>query len=270
MKIWDSHMHSSFSGDSQTPPEDMIAQARKLGLPGITFTDHLDWDFKEEPGLFDLDIPAYENTIHQLIETYSNEDFKINYGIELGLQTHLSNRHRVLLLENDFDYVIGSLHVIDGVDPYYPAYFENVDPYDAYRKSYEAMLENIIAFDEFDSLGHLDYVFRYGPAKELNIDSYEPFKELVEQILKFIIGHDIALEINTGSYKRGLKEPNPNYQIIKKYKEMGGNLITIGADAHSPEYIGEHFDNIREMLLDTGFKAYQVYKSRTPYDMPLK
>ncbi|MCR5144295.1 MAG: histidinol-phosphatase HisJ family protein [Lachnospiraceae bacterium] len=268
MKIWDSHMHSRFSGDSEADPVEMILKAQRIGLPGITFTDHLDWDFQEEPGLFDLDIPKYNEEIHQLMDKYNSQDFNINYGIELGLQTHLANRHHLLLLENNFDYVIGSLHVIDGMDPYYPAYFEGKDPTSAYNHAYECMLENIVAFNEFDSLGHLDYVFRYGPAKELGIDSYDKYKNIVDEILHYIIAHDIALEINTGAFRKGLKEPNPNIQIIKQYKNMGGKLITIGADAHSPEYVGEKFDEMEKLLTDIGFKSYQVFKSRTPIDIP--
>ena len=65
MRLWDNHMHCAFSGDSNTPPEVMIAAAKEKQLAGITFTDHLDWDYKEDPGLFDLDLATYQQQIRQ-------------------------------------------------------------------------------------------------------------------------------------------------------------------------------------------------------------
>ncbi len=267
-RLWDAHMHTSFSGDCQTPPEDMILKAKELNLPGITFTDHLDWDYKEEPGLFDLDLDAYRNRIQKLQQQYTSENFQILWGIELGLQPHLAPRHRKLLESYPFDFVIGSSHVVHSVDPYYPSYFEDRAWKDSYREYYCSILENIQSFDDFDSYGHLDYVFRYGPEGSAK-DTYTDYADLVDTILKELIRHDKALEINTGAYRCGMTKPNPSQKIIKRYYDLGGRLITIGADAHKTEHVGLNFPMVGQLLYNIGFREYYVYKKRQPAAFPL-
>lgn len=263
MRLWDAHMHSCFSGDCSTPIENMILSAQKKGLRGITFTDHLDWDYRESPGLFDLDLHRYRQTIRHLQEKYNSEDFEILYGIELGLQPQLAERHKKLLESTPFDFVIGSSHVVHGVDPYYPAYFKNRSPKEAYTEYYESILENIRAFDGFDSYGHLDYVFRYGP-QGTSADTYSDYASVIDTILAELIHRDKALEVNTGAYRCGLTQPNPGIQIIKRYRQLGGTLITLGADAHTPGHIGLCFEQARKLLTDLGYKEYCVYRRHVP------
>lgn len=267
--LWDTHIHSSFSGDANIKPKEMMDAAKKTSLAGITFTDHLDIDYQEEPGLFDLDTDAYCSTIQTLSASESTADFSILLGIELGLQPHLRTDYQRLLEKYPFDYVIGSTHVIHGEDPYYPKYFSTRDEKTAFTEYYEMILENINAFDDFDSLGHLDYCFRYGPYARPDMDTYTSYREIVDAILSTIIKKNIALEVNTGAFRCGMTEPNPSVAIIKRYKELGGKLLTIGSDAHKTEHIGLHFEELSELLADCGFKEYQVYKNRVAIPHPL-
>ena len=266
--IWDAHMHTAFSGDCEVPPEIMVKTAKKRGLPGITLTDHLDWDYRESPGLFDLELDTYQRSIRKLQDTYQDDTFSVLYGIELGLQPHLARRHSQLLEAYPFDFVIGSSHVVHGVDPYYPAYFADRSGQEAYLEYYTSILENIRAFDGFDSYGHLDYVFRYGPAGSAE-DTYSDYAEIIEAILSELIRRGKALEVNTGAYRCGLHEPNPSIKILKRYRELGGQLITIGADAHKPEHIALRFDLLPALLKDLGFDSYTVYRQHVPQFRPL-
>ena len=267
--LWDTHLHSDFSGDANIAAAEMIAAARQLPLAGITFTDHLDLDYQEEPGLFDLDTDSYCAKIQELRGAECTRDFSVSLGIELGLQPHLASAYQELLEQYPFDYVIGSTHVIHGEDPYYPKYFSTRDEKSAFTEYYEIILENIQTFDNFDSLGHLDYCFRYGPYARPNMDTYTSYREIVDAILSTIIKKDIALEVNTGAFRCGMTEPNPSVAIIKRYKELGGKLLTIGSDAHKTEHIGLHFTELPDLLLDCGFKEYHVYKNRVaiPYSL---
>ena len=271
MTLWDAHMHTSFSGDAHTPPEEMADTARGKQLPGITFTDHLDWDYRETPGMFDLDIEAYLQRITQLQAEYNTENFHIYLGLELGLQPHLAERHRILLDTCPFDFVIGSSHVVHGRDPYYPSYFEGRPSHEAYLEYYESILENIEAFDGFDSYGHLDYVFRYGPSEDSRNpeDTYRNYSDIVDAILEALIRRDKALEVNSGAYRCGLTQPNPSLSVLKRYYELGGRLITIGADAHKPEHVGLRFDLLPQLLTGIGFREYAVYRKRSPILYPL-
>ena len=267
MKLWDNHMHCHFSGDSKANPVDMVNHAKQCGLAGITFTDHLDLDYLEEPGLFDLDLTSYEEQIHLLSEKEDTASFFVLCGLELGLQPHLAKEHKILLSQYAFDYVIGSTHVVHKRDPYYPAYFEGRSKQKAYREYYEAVYENLLAFHDFDALGHLDYVFRYGPKDTAHAtpDSYTDYAEILDAILQFLIAHDIALEINTGAFRCGMTEPNPCKKILQRYHELGGTLITLGADAHKPDDIALGYEQLPAFLTACGFYEYMVYQKRIPH-----
>lgn len=262
--LWDTHMHSHFSGDSQATPESMIAAAREKGLAGICFTDHLDLDYPNDPKIFSLDVKGYLAGI----KATDTKAFSVYTGIELGLQPHLAARHHKLLQTYNFDFVIGSTHVVHGVDPYYPVYYENRTEDEAYREYLDVTLENIRAFDGFDVYGHIDYVVRYGPNKN-KFYSYEKFADIIDDILRELIARGKGIEINTGGFKYGLNHPNPTEAILKRYRSLGGEIITIGSDAHKPEHVGYDFHRVPEILKEAGFGYYTVFHNRKPEFLPL-
>ena len=273
--LWDSHLHTYFSADCEISPEIMLNRAKKLSLKGITFTDHMDYDYPgEDPHLFELNIKEYLLYMTKLMETESKNpgDTAFLVGMELGLQPHLCDRHKELVSSLPLDYVIGSIHVANGKDPYYSYFYEGRSGKDAYKEYYECALENLSCFTDFDSLGHLDYIVRYAKNHLSSEDSYYDFndyKEIIREIFAVLIKKDIALEVNTGSYRAGLTEPNPNFETLKFYRECGGSLITIGADAHKTEHVGLHFESIGDELNAIGFKEYAVFKKRKPQFLPL-
>ncbi len=260
--LWDTHMHTHFSGDSDAEPEAMIRQAVQLGLPGICFTDHLDYDYPDEPDLFLLDLEKYAPAVKKLQEIYK-ERLPIRFGIELGLQPHLAHRHHELLAQYDFDFVIGSSHVVHGIDPYYPSYYEGRTEAAAYQEYFDSILENIAAFDEFDVYGHLDYVVRYGPNKNADY-SYAKYRNIIDEILRTLIRKGKGIEINTAGFKYGLGHPNPTEDILKRYRELGGEIITVGADGHKPEHIAYDFKKVPEILRSCGFTHYCSFQKRQP------
>ena len=264
----DCHMHTSFSGDCKIEPEIMIETAISKGLCTITLTDHLDIDYPNEPDLFMLDLEKYAKTVHTLKEKYRDE-IELLYGIEIGLQPHLANKHHEIANLYDFDYIIGSSHVVHGQDPYYPEFFEGRSELSAFREYFESVLENITVFDDFDSYGHLDYVVRYSPSKKASYDCYEELPELIDEILRLLVSKNKALEVNTGAFKYNQKSPNPTASIIRRYLELGGKYITCGADAHKPENISDHFDEIENSLRGTNLEYITVFKKRTPMLIPL-
>ena len=265
--LWDTHMHCHFSGDSESSPESMIQEAITRGLPGICFTDHLDYDYKEEPGLFDLDFESYHAKIHELKEQYKNS-ISILFGIEIGLQPHLVADNRKITDTYPFDFVIGSSHVVHGIDPYYPRYYDNRSEQEAYMEYFTSILENIQSGADYDVYGHLDYVVRYGPNKN-NFYSYDSYREIIDEILKQIIAHGKGIEINTAGFKYGLGHPNPTEDILHRYHELGGEIITIGADGHKPEHIAYDFHRVPEILKNAGFTYYTVFQNRTPNFIPI-
>lgn len=260
--LWDTHMHCHFSGDSDTAPEDMIKASIEKGLNGICFTDHLDYDYKEHPGMFDLDVDSYYKEIISLQDKFKSV-LPINFGIEMGLQPHVVEKNNKITKNYPFDFVIGSSHVVHGIDPYYPNYYEGKTEDEAYREYFESILENIATDADYDVYGHLDYVVRYGPNKNIYY-SYEKYADIIDEILRQLIQHGKGIEINTAGFKYGLGHPNPTEAVIRHYKKLGGEIITIGADGHKPEHIAFDFDKVPDILKNSGFKYYTVFKKRKP------
>lgn len=260
--LWDMHMHSQFSGDSNTPQEAMVQAAIERNLGGICFTDHLDIDYPDEPDLFLLDLPNYTSSVIALRDKYATR-FPIRLGIELGLQPHLKDLHNDILSQYPFDFVIGSSHVVHGFDPYYPQFYHGRDEKSCYREYFESILENIQAFDNFDVYGHIDYVVRYGPTRNTNYH-WEEYQDIIDEILRLIIHKGKGIEINTGGFKYGLGHPNPTEGILTRYRELGGEIITVGADAHAPEHVAYDFHKIPDLLTETGFHYFTVFRNRKP------
>lgn len=267
--LWDCHMHSNFSADSKTPMETMILQGIQQGLQGICFTEHYDPYYPKTPDnlIFSVDFPSYIETFFSLKEKYQKQ-IQLCLGVEFGLQPHLAKPFHELISNYPFDFIIGSSHVINGCDPYYPDFFKSREESAGYLEYFESTLENMKHITDFDSYGHLDYIVRYGPNKNRNY-SYAKYADVFDEILKQLIKLQIAMEINTGGFHYGLGEPNPCTDIIRRYRELGGELITIGADAHTPEKIGYAFDKAAQVLTDCGFHYYTVYNERKAHFLPL-
>ena len=265
--FWDQHMHCNFSGDSDALPEDMIKAAIAHGLSGICFTDHLDYDYPEEPNIFLLDFDNYFRELSDLKEKYAGR-ISVNIGIELGLQTQVAGQNLAVAKKYPFDFIIGSSHVVNHMDPYYPEFFAGRDEDAAYMEYFESVLQNIKSGVDFDVYGHIDYVVRYGPNKNA-FYTYEKFKDIINEILSLLISKGKGIEVNTGGFKYGLGHPNPTEDIIKRYRELGGEIITMGADAHAPEYAAYEFDKTAQIIKNCGFKYYTVFKNRKAEFIPL-
>ena len=274
MIIADMHTHSSFSGDSESPMEEQLKEAIRLGLKHYCFTDHEDLyypEIQDDNGnlvnIFSLNVPAYLKSIKELKTTYRD---KINVltGIELGLCKKALPEYEVLLKENNFDFVIASIHLIDGMDPYYPEFWLYHDSKAAVKRYFEIMSEMITDFTDFDTLGHLDYIFRYikdeaGNPGDGNY-SYQEYATLIDPILIRIIELDKSLEVNTAGYKYGLCSPNPQAKVLKRYRKLGGTKITIGSDGHKPEHLAYDFNKCEILLKELGFDGYYIYENRKP------
>lgn len=263
MMIADCHLHSEFSFDSSTPVTAQIEKAISLGMKHMCFTDHMDMDFPKE-GEFFLETDAYVKKILEMKERYKDK-IKICVGVELGLQTHLQQRLNDYIDQYPFDFVIGSMHLLHGEDPYYGAIFKRMGDEEAYREYFLETYKNLLAAPKIHTLGHLDYVVRYGKEKD-KCYSYKKYADEIDAILQLLIEKGIALEVNTAGL-RMLGFTNPHQDIIKRYRELGGEMITIGSDGHLPEYLGYGFERLPEYLKACGFKYYIVFVEKKPQFM---
>lgn len=280
MKLSDNHVHTSFSADSDTPMEAMIREGIKKGLSSICFTDHTDFLFPKERYQmeFEFDVDRYFMTVRQFQEKYP--DFPIYTGIELGLKNDVLAMNQALTKKYPFDFVIGSTHLVDNIDPYYEDYWEAHGEENGIRHYYEVTLENVNNSFDYDVYGHIDYVIRYCPTikkareqQEINESYYthslEKNKKIIQEILSTLIQKKKGIEINTGGYKYGLGHPNPHETILSWYKELGGKIVTIGSDAHETTFLAYDFNKLPGLLKSCGFDHYTVFRRRIPQSISL-
>jgi nicotinate phosphoribosyltransferase len=143
------------------------------------------------------------------------------------------------------------------------AFYKGKTEHEAYTEYFESILDNLHSGADFDVYGHIDYVVRYGPDKN-KYYSYEKYADIIDAILKEIISQGKGIELNTAGFKYGLDHPNPTEDVLKRYHELGGEIITVGADAHKPEHVAYDFDKVSNILKDAGFMYYTVFENRVP------
>lgn len=269
MYLADTHTHTKFSSDSKADPREMLTAARAAGLSALCFTDHMDLDFPGDDTLFVFDTKEYFKELLPLKEQNNTDKSmpELLLGIELGLRPNrpdLRDRMDALLSEHSYDFVLGSTHVVDELDPYYQEYWDL--PGDRLLRYFEDIRTNVAEHSNFDSLGHLDYIIRYLPDSVSLVKDYaaRDYGDLIEETLRVLISRGQALEVNTAGLRKGLSFPHPKKEILLRYKELGGDLITLGSDAHSPSDVGADIKRCAELLKACGFKYFAVYRERKP------
>ena len=258
----DVHMHCSFSNDSEARPEDMIEAAIEKGLSVICFTDHYDkdnFDWGEE-AIFDAE--KYFKEMPLLREKYADR-IDVRIGAELGFQPYLADYYREFTETYPMDFIIGSAHSVEGHDVATKLLFQNREDKEAYRAYFEEMLEDVKKIKSYDVLGHMDYMVRYS---KFGVKSYsrDEYWDLIDEILKQVIADGKGIELNLSGIKYGLGFAHPHPEILKRYRELGGEIITVGSDGHIPEHIGYGFHLAEDILKESGFRFYTEFKSRKP------
>ncbi len=263
----DMHMHTSFSHDCDFSPAEMAEGAIAKGLKVICFTDHFDKDYLGWGAESIFDPESYFQELTKLKEDYRGR-IDIRIGVELGMQPYLGEYFSALTAKYPFDFVIGSVHVVNGTDPAMKKLFQNLTDEEAYRLTFEEMLEDVRKTPDFDVLGHVDYVVRYGRTMD-QAYSYEKYADILDDILRELICRGKGLELNMAGLKYGLPFAHPHPDVLKRYRELGGEIVTVGADGHRPEHIAYEYGRAEHILKDCGFKYYTEFKSRVPEFVPL-
>ncbi len=258
----DVHMHCYFSSDSEARPEEMAEAAIAKGLEIICFTDHydkdnFDWGYED---IFDEE--RYFKEMLLLREKYRGR-IDIRVGAEIGFMPHLGEFYRTFTGKYPLDFVIGSAHSVQGHDAASRKIYKEHTDQEAYRIHFEEILEDIRNIKSYDVLGHMDYMVRYS---NQGVKSYrcEEYMDVIDEILKQLISDGKGIELNTSGLKYGVGFAHPHEKILKRYRELGGEIITVGADGHIPEHIAYDFHLTDELLKEAGFRYYTVFKQRKP------
>lgn len=260
--MFDCHVHSSFSGDSNLNCDDAINTAINLGLKGIAFTDHLDYDYPDYDDVFTIDFDKYSATMDELKIRYFNS-IKVFKGIEVGIQPHVIESTLDVINGYDFDQVIASVHVVDKLDLHNGDFCKRKTQREAYTRYLEEVLQMVNSFENFDIIGHIDLIRRYGCYDDKTLE-YSDYSDLLDAIFKQIIKLGKGIEVNASGFRYNLSSPMPDFSIIKRYKELGGEIICTSSDAHKAEHIAYKFDYLKEMLLKAGFTYTAHFEERKP------
>lgn len=260
----DYHLHSHHSGDSSAPMEEMVQSGIAAGLEAMCFTEHVDFDFrplgKEAENTFELNADAYLYELLSLKKKYEDR-IELFFGLECGMQPHTARDNVRFVKEHEYDFVIASVHLCGGMDPYYPEFWEGKEEEEVLRQYLEETYGNIKVFGNFDCLGHLDYMIRYCKKMDRQYE-YAKYKDIIDKILSYLVDREKALELNTAGIRKGMKEMNPRRDVLRRYHELGGELITVGSDAHRPQDVAADLDKAQEFLQECGFRYYTVYNGR--------
>ncbi len=263
MYIHDSHVHTkySFDGakDGRGEVDTIVSAAIERGIDEISFCDHYDIDDMIEGIYPPLEADSVRADVLAAKEKFDGK-IHINYGVELGQPHVYPNEARAFIEKYNFDFVIGSLHNLRGYPDYYFLKFEHMCPeqieYIMSRTLTE--LDEIIDFGNFSTLAHITYIQRYLSASGMPFD-FHKYADRFERIFKKLISKNIALEVNTSGLRRG-DITMPGREPLALYRECGGELITIGSDAHSADDIGKGIEETADMLRELGFKSQCIVR----------
>ncbi len=266
MEIYDNHNHSQFSFDGwRTSVELSARSAREMGLKGICFTDHCDFATPEmgfeDPLKEVFDVEAQQREIDRV--QMLMPEIKILKGIEVGVNKGCREQLAAHLASNEFDQIIASVHYIDGDDPFKGEYYAGKTWKEAYSYYLELLREEMLWLGgRFDIMGHFDYVVRYGPYPETSI-TYKDFSDWLDPILRYLAENGKAMEINTKTYQDfSGRIPVLDPDVLKRYRELGGEIITLGSDSHNKDMIGTDFSRFTEFIRSLGFRYTAHYENR--------
>ncbi len=260
--MFDCHVHSSFSGDSDMKCEEAINTAINMGLEGLAFTDHLDFDYPDYDDVFLIDFEKYSDFMDQMKENFRGK-IKVLKGVEVGIQPHVIESSLDVVNKYDFDIVIASVHIVDKLDLHNGDFCKSKTQKESYTRYLEEVLKTVDSFSNFDIFGHIDLIRRYGCYDDKTL-KYNDYTDLIDTILTKLINMGKGIEVNTSGFRYKLDSSMPDFEIIKRFRELGGEIISTSSDAHYPEHIAYKFDYVNEILSKSGFNYTTHFEQRKP------
>lgn len=230
--MYDYHMHSTVSFDAKDSGLAMAQAAAARGLKEVCFTDHIDYT-PEMDMVFSTD--RYNAEYDQL----EVPGLLIRRGMEFGLTPDNPEQLKIDLGRRRFDFVLGSIHLIDGVDVYFADYWEEKGYERGLELYLERTLESVRVHEDYDVLGHLTYVSKARGIPDHSLIRYEDHKPIMDEILLELVKHEKGLELNTSGIDR-CGGPLPTLDYFQRFHELGGKIVTVGSDAHDVGRAGQY------------------------------
>jgi len=256
--MFDYHMHTVVSFDGHDRGIDMAKAALGAGLKEICFTDHLDYDPLDKMGVLAFDTDVYNREYDSL----ELPGLKIRRGMEFGMTPQ--NRPQFLkdLRRRDFDFVLGSIHFVDDLDVYFQEYWDGKSVFRAEQRYLESTLECVRIHEDFDVLAHLTYIAKARCHPAPRPVPFEEHREIIEEILKVLVAKGKGLEMNSSGVDR-CGSFLPSADMVRRFRELGGEIVTIGSDAHAAKRVGQYSFDACEILKDI-FGYVCTFEDRKP------
>ena len=275
----DYHVHTEFSDDSDYAMEQVVKDAIAMGLDEICFTDHVDYGIKkdwDEPGemqyrkgapgepaelpLANVHYPTYYETYKEM-QTLYGDKIALAFGLEFGMQAHTIDRYERLFAAYPFDFIILSVHEVEDKEFWNQEFQKGRTQQEYNERYYEELLYLVEHYHNYSVLGHLDLITRYDQA---GVYPFEKVKPILTEILKTVIADGKGIEVNTSSHRYGLKDLTPSRDILRLYRELGGEILTIGSDSHKPQHLGAYIDETKKELKTLGFTKIYTFEKMQP------
>ncbi len=264
----DSHIHSRCSPDGHNTMREMAMASLKKGVKRVCFTDHIDIDGSAAAPSAPDCAEALQSVIKMYRDTVAEpvEGIEVHLGMELGEANHDPEKARKLSAEPELDFVLGSLHQLKNrVDFFYQTYADEKYCTELINNYLDELIE-LADMDCFDVMAHIGYPIRYirraGFKTPFTMESHG---DGLQQLLKRLIENGRGIEINCSGFRnRYLCSSVPTEDILRCYKALGGEIITIGSDAHRCSDAASGLAEGYEILSRLGFRYQTVFEKRKP------
>lgn len=251
------HMHTSYSDDSVFDMEDVVKTAISCGLDEICITDHIDCVAGVDPC---FPYKSYEADFLRCKEKYSDK-INLKLGMEFGMQHTTIPIFENIFARGNFDFILMSCHLIDN-KWLFSQEFQSGKTQEEYNiQYYEEILKLVSNYKNYSVLGHLDVIRRYDKQGKFPFEKIEP---IVEQILKKVISDGKGIELNTSCFRYQIGDLMPSREILRLYKELGGEIITIGTDSHRPEHVDCDLRVGYNELIKLGYTQFCTFDKMQP------
>ena len=258
----DYHLHTSFSMDSDMPMEALCEAALRAGLQEICLTEHTEFGHPDANADRPPVILDWLREIERCRGKYPT--LLIRAGIEIGDNPRCRERIKAWHFALPLDFRLLSLHLIDNEDPYFPAFFDGRVQTSFYHRYVECKLESILAWEpeEYDAMAHLGYCAKFAPyaTKERPL-RYHHAPDVLDALFRRLAEGGKALEINTSGHKT-MGECIPDRELLTRFRELGGEFVTLGSDAHVPEFVGKWISDARLLARECGFRYMLTFEQR--------
>jgi len=254
--IVDLHNHTPLCNHAEGQMHEYIQKAINSGTKYFGFSDHAPMDFDPSYRMTFAQRKEYEEEVLQNKEKYQDK-IEILLGYEVDyLQGHMDER----ILNADVDYLIGSVHFLEGWgfdNPEFIGRWEEQDIDEIWQKYFDT-IEEMAKSNLFDIVGHLDLikVFKFMPKGDIIL--------MAKNALEAIKASNMVIELNIAGYRKDVQEPYPSKELLKEAYALE-IPITFGSDAHKPEQVALFNSEIITLAKEVGYKKCAYFKKRKRY-----